>query len=132
MSTPSRVGCPDFRRTLDRRMSGQTAPKFLASGGDGTTWRTLEVIVTPDKVQGSFDGDSTGELAVPSLVKEIGREFALARKQHPENACLATVPAEVNVRGGLGLYLYLGAASFREVSVTPLNASGAVVTPLED
>jgi len=76
-------------------------------------WRDLEVTVTPDKVELSWDGQPYGPVAAERLAEKMAR-----------------VPGTAfDPRGGLGIYLDHGWATFRNVTVTPLSTSAGGTSP---
>jgi serine/threonine-protein kinase len=129
---PYFYGEVDDHWTWNRNMAGKHAPKFLPAGYPGERWRNLEILVTSDKVQGFWDGAPTGELSIAWLGEEIQKDFTRARALRPDDSFLARMPSELRLRGGLGLYVRHGSACFRNVSITPLNGSGAVAPSLEE
>jgi predicted Ser/Thr protein kinase len=99
------------------RLSGLASPPFRAAGVEGGGWHTLEVRVTPDSVQGTWDGRDMGLLSGNDRRKSLA-ELITTSKGHPELAVLrdgTVFPA----RGGLGLYLMNGSASFQDVVIVP-------------
>jgi hypothetical protein len=78
-------------------------------------WRTLTLEVTPETIRAFWDGRPAGMVTWDRL-REMG-DFIQDHLPAAEQ-----VPAEFRLRGGLGLYVRRGAASFRRAAVEPLVA----------
>jgi hypothetical protein len=76
--------------------------------------------VTPDGVDAEWDGHPFG-MSATALAKTIAQEMPQVWKQYPEDPFVGKVRPEFVTRGGLGFYLFRGSASFRGVTVTPLD-----------
>jgi hypothetical protein len=77
-------------------------------------WRRLAVTVTPDGVRTFWEGRLVNELSRAELVEK-------ARLLLGDCPDLAGRPYEFRPRGGLGLLLDEGAATFKVIRVEPLN-----------
>lgn len=93
---------------------------FVAAGSEKTPWRTLIVEVTPLEVraywgepQKTFAGALTAAKYVEGLSKAVQSVPAHSKARDAKVAFAA--------RGGVGLYVTWGAASFRNVSIEPLT-----------
>jgi hypothetical protein len=107
-----------FRPSFDRRLPGTGGPTFKPFGQNNGLWHDLEVIVTPESVSARWNGQPFS--TTPSVIN------------HDVNRILTMYPLVLNgplqqkfrptfgARGGLGIYLWRGSASFRAVTVTPL------------
>ena len=106
------------RPYIDRRLLGVTGPRFKPLGQSNGRWHDLEIIVTPETVTARWDGQTFAK-ATPDLQKDINRD--LITYPPPPGAPLRAgfLPA-FRPRGGLGLFVFLGSASFRAVTVNPL------------
>jgi serine/threonine-protein kinase len=95
---------------------------FRAAGPFSPTWRVLAVEVAPERVR-AFWGEPpqlVGEVVPGDLVKEFNKQLDWVRKKRPGEGRGRGVAPEFLPRGGLGLYVMQGSASFRRVSVEPL------------
>jgi hypothetical protein len=106
---------------LDRSPGTVSGAQFKASGWAGGPWRTLEITVTPAGVKAARDGTPVGELLSDSFKKALDEALSVARGRFPGDAFLAAVKAEFRPQGALGLYVYRGSASFKNVRFTPLR-----------
>jgi serine/threonine-protein kinase len=94
---------------------------FRHHGVEGR-WRQLVVEVTPETVQASFDGAPIGPLFASVWEGEVAKTLGGTRTSNPK-ALYAQGPDPVYTPGGgLGLYVFRGSASFRRVTVEPLDA----------
>jgi hypothetical protein len=89
--------------------------------GPGAQWRSLVVEIEPAEIRVFWDGAKQPTLTVPTARIEEYLQAASAQQKQPglpsmPDAALAFAP-----RGGLGLYVEKGTASFRNVRVEPLN-----------
>jgi serine/threonine-protein kinase len=89
---------------------------FSPAGPSDQRWRKLCVEVAPERVRALWDGQLIGEVRRTKLEEKL--RFVLSDR--PD---LDTAPAQLNLRGGLGVYLHEGIASFRNVVVEPLGDS---------
>jgi serine/threonine-protein kinase len=96
---------------------------FAPKGKTGPhPWHKLEVIVTPVRIEASWDGRSVGMLSVEEFTTRAQHNFAQLRAKFPAQVSLYPEPPQaLPTRGGLGLSLSYGSATFREVVVTPLD-----------
>jgi serine/threonine-protein kinase len=90
---------------------------IVPAGPGGSSWRRLEIELCGDTVRARFDGRPVGE--VPRARVDRGNEGLLAGLPN-----LAGLDARLRPRGALGLYLNRGKASFRRVTVEPLEPDG--------
>jgi serine/threonine-protein kinase len=104
---------------IDRRMSGPAGPPFKASNM-GNRWRRLEVLVTPAAIQSSWDGNPLKDFALADLLERVDDNWTDLRSLRPDDPFVQGVPAEFPASGGLGLYLFYGSASYRNVTITPV------------
>jgi serine/threonine-protein kinase len=86
-----------------------------------TPWRALEVEVSPEGVQGTFDGQSLEFLANSLIGKELRRARVPKGLQAYADALAVQVDRGFQPRGALGLFVMMGIASFRSVTVEPLG-----------
>ncbi len=75
-------------------------------------WRTLDIEVSPARVHFQWEGTPVGRELNPALVEEKDKPILPGLVPH------------LNLRGGVGLYLYGSFASFRNVRIEPLDRSG--------
>jgi serine/threonine-protein kinase len=106
------------RPPADWRLSGAAALPFKPLGEENGHWYDLELTVTPAGVTVRLDGKT---FAVSARDFEAG----LRREIHDDpptrlDPAESKSLLEFRGRGGLGLYVFRGSASFRSVTVTPL------------
>jgi eukaryotic-like serine/threonine-protein kinase len=105
-------------------ISGVAGPHFKAMGQNNGRWHDLEVVVTPEGVNALWNGSPFGmtAAAIQQKTNSSVTKFAL---REPDR-----LPREFRTvfdsRGGLGLYVRRGSASFRSVTVSPLGASDRI------
>jgi serine/threonine-protein kinase len=100
--------------------AGMTGARFQPRGITGDTWRELNLEVSPDGIRGTWDGNPVGAFAARSASKTLGDYLTLATTRHPDSPFLASVDSTFTPRGGVGLILYRGSASFRTAEIMPL------------
>ena len=85
-------------------------------------WRSIAVKVTPAEVQMAWEGVDQPALSFPTA--QVGERIRanLARFNRPNPFPGGAIPT-FDPRGSLGLYAYLGAASFRNVRIEPLRSA---------
>ena len=96
---------------------------FKPAGNSGAPgqWRTVRIIVTPARIRAFWDGALVGEVD-PAKVEKINERIMDAkRRAAPDDAALEALPAAPHLQGSLGLYIFMGYASFRNVRVEPLG-----------
>lgn len=103
---------------FDRRLPGFTGPRFKPFGQFNGRWNELEIIVKPMRLTMKWNGEMF-EVEPSRLQKNVDVDVA----QHPLPAARVPVGFQprFDPRGSLGLYVWRGAASFRAVTITPLN-----------
>jgi serine/threonine-protein kinase len=79
------------------------------------SWHTIVVTVTPERIQATLDGNLVLEHQRADLEQQ-------ARLLAPECAAAGT-PPRTALGGGLGLLVFRGAASFRNVELTSLSGT---------
>jgi serine/threonine-protein kinase len=80
---------------------------------DPLPWRTLEVKVTPEKIQARWENEPFKEIARPFIVKRA----TVVLKEDPD----LDPRREFLPQGGLGLYVDRGGASYRRVVIQPIK-----------
>ena len=85
-------------------------------------WRSIAVKVTPAEVQLAWEGVDQPALSFPTA--QVGERIrtSLSRFNRPNPFPGGTVPS-FDPRGSIGLYVYVGAASFRNVRIEPLGSA---------
>jgi serine/threonine-protein kinase len=92
---------------------------FEALGTNSGVWHDVILEVTPDQVTGYLDGK---KFSVPDIQQETALNVFYSPDGVPaERPVGVEVRPVFDPRGGLGLYVRGGQASFRSVLVTPLN-----------
>jgi hypothetical protein len=100
-------------------------PAGIAHAGKPGEWRTIVVEVSPTRVRIFWEGKAVAELN-PARVEERSRQQAQKHRQRdPENPALSGLSPQLELQGGLGLYLYESYASFRHVRVEPVAVVGS-------
>ena len=97
-------------RHFDRMDQGANSPgtskRFSFDRGPRADWRHLHVKVTVDGIEGAFD-----KIEMP---KQLFDKLYMPR--NPDGQ-----PRRLNPHGGLGLWVYMGSASFRNVEIVAKN-----------
>jgi hypothetical protein len=95
-----------------------TPDTFKARGATDGDWRTISLTVTP---QGTSSAWGEGRWHRASLAAaEITRGLARSSLALPDSSTIHGVQAGYTPRGGVGLYVRDGVASFRNVRIIPL------------
>jgi serine/threonine-protein kinase len=99
--------------------SGRQTQLFQAAGLLGGEWRTLTVEVSPDAVRAFWGprNQPAGVLPVREALENLRKAQAQAPRGNPSRA----LQPEFAVRGGVGLLVQQGAASYRNVVIEPLE-----------
>jgi hypothetical protein len=95
--------------------------QFRPAGGASPPWRRLEVVVTPEGIRASFEGQSLGMVTAAELLAKTHETQARLAKQPLVAPYGTDWTPEFSPRGPIGLYMERGAASFRRVVVEPLS-----------
>ena len=85
-------------------------------------WHSIAVKVTPAEVQLAWEGVDRPALSFPTA--QVGERIrtSLSRFNRPNPFPGGTVPS-FDPRGSIGLYVYVGAASSRNVRIEPLGSA---------
>jgi serine/threonine protein kinase len=105
---------------VDRRLPGLLGARFKLSGQEEGRWSELEIIVTPARITAVWNGQRF--VVNPSELQQGIQRNLTTFPPAPGELPAGCVP-KFETRGGLGLYVWRGTASFREVTVSPLNPS---------
>jgi hypothetical protein len=112
----------DANRALGHRDSGRASQRFPPAGITGGDWRPFRIEVTPEAIRATWCGELFDELTTVELAAHVR---VVLEKNPPLDAALPQraggVKIEFPPRGGLGLLIYNGSASFRNVVVEPLK-----------
>jgi serine/threonine-protein kinase len=100
-------------------MGGPDGPKFEPAGEDRGGWHDVALTVTPEGVTAHWDGQAFG-MALGSIRQRIQSETRRLRPRYPDDPSIRIVQPDFAPRGGVGLFVMRGSASFRSVSVVPL------------
>jgi serine/threonine-protein kinase len=116
----NRVDTPAF----DSGTKCAAGPRFPPNQRPGA-WHTLELTVRPGLVQAAWDRQLF-DLDLPAAqytaqVADLVKDQARLTPQYA--GLLPAPPADLPSRGGLGLYVHSGTATFKEVIVTPLDVA---------
>jgi serine/threonine-protein kinase len=102
--------------------SGVAGPQFQPRGVAGDTWRELELVITPEGVTGSWDGQPMKEPLTARYTTTVFRNQRTdAVNRYLGSPHLANIDPEYAPRGGVGLIVFRGSASFRSAVITPLG-----------
>jgi serine/threonine-protein kinase len=102
-------------------MAWTSGAPFRAGGMGNGEWRELELLVGPGGVQGFRDGRPVGELPAADAAAALTRRLNEALLRRPADPLLTSLEPAFAPRGGFGLFLYRGSASFRDATLTPLK-----------
>jgi hypothetical protein len=116
-----RVYC-EANPALRHRHSGRASQPFPPAGFLRSDWRPFWIEVTPRGVRAAWGEEPLADLTTKELAAHV--QTVLKGKPAldaalPERAGGAKI--EFPPRGGLGLLIYNGSASFRNVAIEPLN-----------
>ena len=117
--------CPHiFQMKGTTPMSWQTpgcaGPNFEPNGEHGAGWRTISVTVAPNEISAEWDGHPL-KLDAAELMKGVGGELDYHKPRFQNNRFIQALQPSFAPRGGLGIYLGRGSASFRAATLTPLT-----------
>jgi serine/threonine-protein kinase len=90
-------------------------------GENNRMWRSLVIEVEADEIRIFWEGNNQPVLSVPTGQVEKSLQIGIAEARR-KNMPVSEVPLAFVPRGGLGLRVMKGTASFRNVSVEPLAA----------
>ena len=99
-------------------MTRAAGPRFHPLGEQNGVWHDLEITVTPEGVTARWNGQSCS-ISTAQLESDIATD--VERSTLPAGALPRGFRPKFDARGGLGLYVRRGSASFRAVTVTPLR-----------
>jgi eukaryotic-like serine/threonine-protein kinase len=111
---------------IDWRLLAVAGPWIRPVGENKGSWHDLVITVTPTAFTGEWDGQPF-TLTIQTAQEGVSKQAALIRVKHPDDPFFRRLAPEVLPRGGLGLVIERGAASFRRVSVQPLPNPVAAV-----
>ena len=97
------------------RMSAAISPPIIPAGEAAGVWRTLEVTVTPAGVECAWDNTP---LSLSG--DDVRQRIAWTARITVGNPVLQNLAPAYVPRGGLGLFVSWGTASFRSATITPL------------
>jgi serine/threonine-protein kinase len=100
-------------------MLGAWGPPFRPAGTDNDRWHHLEVAVGPGGVAAHWDGTPL-RLPADAAQKMLDEHAATMRPRFPGEPEVQQLRPAFTPGGGLGLYVWCGSASFRDVTVTAL------------
>ena len=96
---------------------------FEAAGVHGDQWRTLMIEVRPTDVRGYWAGGALVGDPVPTgkIIEYTRSAIDERHKQLPNNPLTDALTPGFAPRGGLGVFVQQGTASFQDVTVEPLD-----------
>jgi serine/threonine-protein kinase len=117
-----------YRRFVTNTTGRETAAKPLPTPpvrpGEQNKWYDLELVVTPERVQASLDGNVISTLSARYLTTKLSVLFDDDKRPLPRGSLSGFA-----VHGGLGLVVYRGAASFRDVVLEPSEPTVGAARP---
>jgi serine/threonine-protein kinase len=106
---------------VNHRAAGCRPELFEPRGIDGGDWRRLSIVVTPSSVSAQWDAAvPIGELSTATVSASAQQTWNEIRRRRPDDIPNGISPTFAP-RGGLGLFVSRGTASFRRVVVEPLG-----------
>jgi serine/threonine-protein kinase len=105
---------------LDCLFGTLTVEAFKAAGRGHPQWRQLAVVVSPDRVVGFWEGRPLGEVSAQEMVRR-GQQMLPGAQQQLPGVQLEPGDVDFHPRGGLGVAVLKGSASFRNVVLEPLG-----------
>jgi serine/threonine-protein kinase len=105
-----------------RRLLGASGVEFKVAGAPGGVWRDLQITVAPDSIEGVWNGQRVGAIPARQLAESFGEGLGELASIRPATGPLDHVSTEHRPRGGVGLYVWLGSASFRNVVIKPIQS----------
>jgi serine/threonine protein kinase len=106
----------------DREIDSQGAELFQAAGLGGGPWRTLTILVTPQKIEARWEsGDLIGTLYLSDLGLKTKQAVEKMHQIRPLDPSLVPMHLAFSSVGSMGLSVYNGTASFRDVIIEPLG-----------
>jgi serine/threonine-protein kinase len=108
--------------SLDWDVGGTRGPFFTPAREGRADWRHLEVSVTPEKVTARWADGAVFSLGTAEQRQRAAKTLDRQRRQPQfrDDPFVQRLQPDFNPRGGLGLSVLRGTASFRNVTVTPL------------
>jgi serine/threonine-protein kinase len=109
------------RPLWDEDIRGFAPELFQAAGLGGGPWRPLTLDVTPEGVHGTWGEkhEVIGTLPTPELEKNTRQALKSMQGRKAQGASLQGITPEFSPRGGVGILIYRGSASFRNVVIEP-------------
>ena len=106
---------------IDCRMPGATGPWLTPAGEDLDPWHAFTIDVNPSSLSAAWDGQAF-QLDRDALHQTLGEQMVTLRTRYPHDAVVQHLALRLAPRGGLGLYVWRGSASFRQLTLAPLPA----------
>ncbi len=111
----------------EANFQGREAPLCVPSGPiDTASWRKLVIEVTPQEVRAFWgdEGQPLDPLSLEAVAVSAEKTLANLRARTPDSSLGKCVHGRFAPRGGLGLYVFRGAAFFRRAVLEPLQPAG--------
>jgi serine/threonine-protein kinase len=105
----------------DQDLVGIAKEMFKPAGLGEKPWHSLTVEVTPAQIRVLFDARPVGDLVPGDMADRISKNLSQLREEQPQFFGAESDPPKLDLRGGLGLYVYRSSASFRNVALEPID-----------
>jgi serine/threonine-protein kinase len=96
---------------------------FEPAGLAGGAWREVILEVSPAGIRGYWGEKELALVPAAQLIKDARSYLDHERKKHPDDLFGQGIEPVFAPRGALGLYVRRGSASFRRVTIEPLESS---------
>ena len=104
----------------DVAIAGLRPELFKAAGPGGGQWRQLTLDVSPEGVRGTWGAnEEIGTLPTSEMEKNTRQALYDLQERNAQGASLKGITPEFSPRGGVGILIYRGSASFRNVVIEP-------------
>lgn len=108
------------RPEIDWPMVSWPGPQFEPAGESRTGWHDLAMTVAPDGISAEWDGQLF-RISRQAFLHAVDDKMTYMRRDFPDNPFVQRLQPQYAPRGGLGLFLWRGSASYRAATVTPLQ-----------
>ena len=108
-------------KNCDRDIVAMNQGVFTPVGMARKSWRKLTIEVTPERVRIYLDGNLMGDMDPAKMDRDLADRMPVLVKLDPNLFGPNPVPPRLNLRGGVGLYVSRSSASFRNVTLEPME-----------